>query len=100
VPCQATALPHKKDRKLKKEPWNISDKEGFPAQARAELKRKLGELAVPMEKYKLTQDNFEKLFPNGRVATPLGKVKLGENQFAKLKARNREDLLGATFWAK
>jgi len=64
---------------------------------RAELKRKLGELAVPMEKYKLTQDNFEKLFPNGRVATPLGKVKLGENQFAKLKARNQEDLLGATF---
>jgi len=82
---------------LKKEPWNNSDKEGFLAQARAELKRKLGELAVPMEKYKLTQDNFEKLFPNGRVATPLGKVKLGENQFAKLKARNREDLLGATF---
>jgi len=82
---------------VKEELWDNSDKKSFPAHARTELKRKLEELAVPMEKHTLTQGNFEKLFPNGSVATPLGKVKLGENQFAKLKARDREDLLVATF---
>ncbi|MDR0321670.1 MAG: hypothetical protein LBI28_09220 [Treponema sp.] len=59
------------------------------------IKEKFVLLAVLMEEYEFTKENYDKLFPNGKVKTPLGYVKLGEHQFEKLKTKERMELLGA-----
>ena len=64
---------------------------------RARLRGKFETLAVPMKTVKFTRKNYDKLFPGGILDTPLGEVKMGEHQFEKLKAKNREEYLGAVF---
>ncbi|MDR0475122.1 MAG: hypothetical protein LBH43_15795, partial [Treponema sp.] len=61
------------------------------------IKNKFEETAVPMEKYEFSEENFQKLFPNGKVKTPLGEVKLGEHQYQKLESKGRQEYLGAVF---
>ena len=104
--------PQSKDANKKMEAWlkgfdkaNIAeliDDEPAPEKKESEneklsegLKNKFEELAVPMEQYEFTQENYNKLFPNKKVKTPLGDVKLGDNQYKKLKAKYRKDYLGA-----
>jgi len=61
------------------------------------IRKKFEEMAVPMEKYDFSKENYQKLFPNGKVKTPLGEVKLGEHQYQKLEAKGRKEYLGAVF---
>jgi hypothetical protein len=61
------------------------------------VKQKMEMFAVPMQKYEFSRETYQKLFPDGKIQTPAGAVKLGEHQYEKLKARGREEYLGAVY---
>jgi hypothetical protein len=71
------------------------DEGGISAEKQAEIRQKLDDLAVPMEKIKYSREEYNRLFPDGTVTTPLGTVKLGDGGFDKLDAKSRQELLGA-----
>ena len=60
--------------------------------------QKLVSLAVPMDKYDFSKEEYKKVFPQGRIKTPLGEVEIGKNQYEKLRDRDggkRQSLIGA-----
>ena len=61
------------------------------------LMEKMKLFAVPMQKIEFSRDTYKRLFPGGKVKTPIENVKLGEHQYEKLKARGREEYLGAVY---
>lgn len=67
------------------------------AQAITRLTKKLKLFAVPMQKIEFSRDTYKRLFPGDKVKTPIENVKLGEHQYEKLKARGREEYLGAVY---
>jgi hypothetical protein len=62
-----------------------------------QIAAKLETMAIPMERYNFTREEYNRLFPRGAVDTPMGKVRLGKNQFEKLKNKERTDLMGAMY---
>jgi hypothetical protein len=59
---------------------------------------KLASLAVPMDEYEFTNEEYNKIFSRGTVITPIGEVKIGKNQFTKLAEKDggsRRGLIGA-----
>jgi hypothetical protein len=59
---------------------------------------KLASLAVPMDEYEFTNEEYNRVFSRGTVITPIGEVKIGKNQFTKLAEKDggsRKGLIGA-----
>ena len=83
---------------MKTESWDNGGEGGGVADAKAEIAKKLEELAVPRLRVEYTEENFKKLFGEwNRVETPAGRVTVPRSQFIKLKDRNREGWLGAVY---
>ena len=59
------------------------------------LRKKFADMAEPMNSVEYTQENYNRLFPEGKINTPIGEVKMRGDQFGKLERRKRECLLGA-----
>ncbi|MCL2174465.1 MAG: PBECR2 nuclease fold domain-containing protein [Treponema sp.] len=92
---QGKLNPEPKPKKDRAVAAKTPDKQILSDAQKEQLKNKFESMAVEMEKYEFTEDNYKKLFPNGKINTPIGEVKLGEHQFDKLKAKERTELLGA-----
>ena len=59
---------------------------------------KLVSLAVPMDMYDFSTEEYKKVFPQGMIVTPLGEVEIGKNQYEKLRDRDcgkKQSLIGA-----
>jgi len=83
------------DGNMQQGSWGDND---FSADAKAEIAKRLEELAVSRLKVEYTEENFKKLFGEwNRVETPVGRVTVPRSQFVKLKDRNREGWLGAVY---
>ena len=61
------------------------------------LQLSLEDNALTLPEIQLNQENWNKLFPEGKVETPVGTVKLGAGQFDKLQGEDRNNLLGAMY---
>lgn len=68
--------------------------EGLSDKEKTHLTKLLKENAVEFPIVEFSEENYKK-YLGTPIDTPLGKVKLGENQFEKLKAKNRQNLIGA-----
>lgn len=61
------------------------------------LKDSLRQIAKPIKRIDFTRENYNMLFPYSRIKTPLEEVKLGEHQFEKLEAKERQNILQASY---
>ena len=73
---------------------------GISPEQQKEAEKKLEDLAVPMMEVEYSNDEYNRLFPEGTVKTPIKTVKMGADQFAKLGRKDnggRQSYIGAAY---